>query len=783
MLVQFSKSARRLMTLALVAMMMASGLIAPASTAAQSQTIQSSLTGVNIGYGPPYELQEDGRFADETMETMMFLGSADILAMGFMTPLIDLNGARDILLEALFGETGSAATIDRGDYTGVSYSLDMLNIEGQEMGVFSLFMNQRSHGYSEFYIFLAPPALFGATMQTAQNSFTVDGTPIMDGVDSTAMGNMVTANIGITGGTAVTDVTEVTEATDPGPGTETVETGTETEHTDITEDIDQAERLVYLIGVTFEFGAVDGSIGTIFDLLGQLDSGASDAQTVRPLIDEEYAYLAGTRDRVAAIEVPAGMEPFHQEVLIWSDAITLAGTTWFDFVEGRTTSEAATGAMMDAIDVHLAFSDKLQAENMAITTGTESTGTTETTETTENTGTTRSTRTSGTSETPETTQTGTSSTDAAAYIEAIQDHRFAFFESLSVWNENMDLINENATDADIQTAREGTLAEAEYWVEFTANAQQLTPPSGYEDVHEAYLIWAAEITELGNLWVGGLNQDADMLDQFFDQLPVVQEADDNLQSAITSAGQQDTGSETSTEGTETTSGSSRSSRSTSSTGETSETTETSSRPDRNTRGGSQTDTSGNTSETSGRSGSSSLPNEWYMEANDVTISWSDDFALSVSASEPQITDVQAGEDKIYLDGTSARGNAIEFNITVYDNDDADSTGLINAVLNDVNAAESTFGVGSEIVDSEVGAEASAVLVRATDEIGEFFIYAQVTCVTSNCDTVSVLLIAVEGDVLVKVLGDMENGVVIDGTAVSSAIPISDIENAVNQFGN
>lgn len=778
MLAQLSKPARRLIAMTLVAMLMVSSFFSPAPTMAQSQSIQSSLTGVTISYGPPYELQEDGRYADDVMETMMFLGAADILAMGFMTPLIDLNGARDIMLEALFGEIGSAATIDRGDYTGVSYSLDMLNIDGQEMGVFSLFMNQRSHGFSEFYIFIAPPALFGATMQTAQNSFTINGSPLMDGVDATAMGNMVTANIGITGGTAVTDVTDVAQPSDPDPTPDTGQTGTTTE-------TDQSARLAYLLEITFEYGAVDTAIGTIFATLSQMEEGEIDAQTARPLLDEQYVILAGTNDRVGAIQVPAGMEAFHQEVLLWSDAVTHAGDQWFAFVDGSATSEDASTAMIDAIDVHLEFGEKLQAENMAGASDPEPTATSESTGTT---GSTRSTRSTGTTEATEVAQTGSTSEDADAYIEAIQNHRQAFFESLAVWNESLDLLTDNASDADIQAARDGSLAEAEFWAGFSANAQQLTPPPGYEDVHDAYLTWAAEITELGNLWIGGLNQDSAMIDQFFEHLTVVQEADDNLQAAIASSGQQgDTGanssSSSSSDTTEASTNSNRSSRSTgSSTSD--DTTETSSRPDRTTRG-SQSDTSGNTSETSGRTSasSSSAANEWLMEANNVTITWSDSFALNETAEDPQISDASIGEDKIYLQATSQNGSVVRFTVTVYENSSADSTAMINGLVNDSDAVLDLFGDGAEVIDYEIAAEASAILVRATDEIGDFWVYAQVTCVTQDCDTVSLLLIAVEGDPLVDVLDDMENGIAIEGTSISSAIPVADVEDAVDQFGN
>ena len=143
---------RTVFTSLLVTLMLAGGLGAPGNAAAQSQTVQSQMTGVTVSYGPQYSPQPGSTYEPDVLEMMMFLGPADILAIGFMTPLIDLNGARDIVLESLVGAGFTTHTIDRGDYSGVSYSLDMMNLDGIEMGVFTLFMNQRDHGYSEFRV-------------------------------------------------------------------------------------------------------------------------------------------------------------------------------------------------------------------------------------------------------------------------------------------------------------------------------------------------------------------------------------------------------------------------------------------------------------------------------------------------------------------------------------------------------------------------------------------------------------------------------------------------------
>lgn len=800
---------RKLMTFTLVAFMMFAGLLTPASTLAQSQTIQSSLTGVTITYAAPYVLQEDGRFLDDSMETMMFLGAADVLAMGFMSPLIDLNGARDILLESLFGETGSAATIDRGDYSGVSYSLDMLNIDGMEMGVFSLFMNQRSHGFSEFYIFLAPPAFFGTAMQTAQNSFTINGGPLMDGVDAIAMGNMVTANIGITGGSAVTDVTDVTDNTSETTST----TQTDTTQTDTGESAD-GDRLAYLLEIGFEFAAVDDSLTNIWKALNDLGEQKITAQEARTIIDEAQNFLRGTNDRVAQIVVPTSMQDFHQETLAWSNAVTNSGVTWFAALDGTATQEQSLEALNNATETHLAFGERLAEENILVTSGSDTTSTAETTTTetdstgSSDTGSSRSTRSTGSTQ-----STTTSSTDASGYIEAVQEHRAGFVVSLTNWTESFASLGDNPTDAQLQQVRGETLAEAEYWITFSADAQQLTPPAGYEDVHAAYVNWAAEVTELGNLWIGGMNGNQADLDAFSPHLQVVADADANLDSAIRGAGQQSgdtsTTSTSETSGTteaETGSGSSEtSSRTTRSTGSgtsdnTSETTGNTSRTTRST-GNSTTDntseTSGSTSRTSRTTGSndsgntsetrgsttSTAANEWFMEATGVTIVWSDDFSVSTTAENAQTSDLDAGDDRIVLVTTTPNGVNVGFSVTAYVNDGTDSTAVV-AGLVDVPAAVTTvYGEGAQVLEYEITPEQSAALIRTEDEIGPYYVYVQVTCLTDACDIVALLSIPSEGIPLLDTLDAIDAGVSIDGASISTAMPRIYVEETVDEYGN
>lgn len=776
MLDHVGRTVRRSITFVVVAMMMIGGLVAPSSALAQAQNIQSSLTGVTITYNAPYSLYPDGQYADDAMETMMFVGPADILAMGFMSPLIDLNGARDIMLESLFGEIGSGSTIDRGDYTGVSYSLDMLNIDGQEMGVFSLFMNQRSHGFSEFYIFLAPPTLFGTSMQTAQNSFTVDGNQLMDGVDPMAMGSMVTANIGITGGEAVTDVTDVADSgeTNTTETTTVTETPVTTETTTGDTESDQGSDLGYLLEVLVEYGAVDTSIFNILTSFQKLDTNEITAEQARAVLDEESAYLVGVSDRIAQIQVPPGMQEFHQqETLVWAADVTAIGTTWLDLIEGRGDDVTASNALQKGLDTHIKFGESLQGKQVSISSSSDTPETPEPT---------------ATAAPTEVVQADAPVGDASSYVESIQTLRAEFFMSLGRFNDHLGSLEGEPTDTQIQNAREGTLTEAEYWTGFTANAQQLTPPAGYEDVHDAYLLWAADITELGNTWIAAMNVDSSQIDVFFDLLTTVQQSDDDLQAAINAASEstEDDASDGSTERTSRTSRTSTASEVDEDSGDTSD------RPVRTQRTGqtSETDT-GNTSETSGQASQTSstansdssdnsvvaFPNTLAAELTEADISWSDDLSLDDRSGDAVATNTETGEDQVQFLLTTPGGSDVSFALILQANAGTDATVFIDQLVNEPDARANTFADDVEIIDQEITETESAILVQASDSEGDYYIYMQVTCVTSVCDTLStVVVVADDAATLSDSIAIIEGGLAVNGTPVAGVIPPLDVED-------
>ncbi|MCO5215055.1 MAG: hypothetical protein M9950_02720 [Thermomicrobiales bacterium] len=354
------------LTSLLVVMMLAGSVLVPGAAAAQQQSFVSQLTGVTITYNSPYQPISDLYYVDENMEMIGFAGSADILAMGFLPALIDLNGARDVFLDGLFGEFQAIVNLDAGNYDGVSYSLDIANVDGVEMGVFSLFMNKRSHGFAEFAIFIAPPVVFGAAMQLMQNSITIDGVGLMRGVNPTVMGEMVLANVGVTGGTAATDVTEIQQST---------EQPTTTHHPN------QWSRLdAYLTQVQAGVRVLHDSPYRRFSRPRMLWLTKRSPHKKRDRSWMKlHAALALSNNRAAAIAAPAGMESFHSEFLATAESMTTMGVTWQFFVSGNATAEEYSGTVTNAMAAYGSFATALDREMNS--SGTEAQTTTSSTST------------------------------------------------------------------------------------------------------------------------------------------------------------------------------------------------------------------------------------------------------------------------------------------------------------------------------------------------------------------------------------------------------------------
>ncbi|MCA9832415.1 MAG: hypothetical protein KC435_00550 [Thermomicrobiales bacterium] len=739
---------RRMTTFLMVALMLASSIVVPQQASA-AETITSQLTGVNITYDSPYQLQTDMGYADDTSEMIVFAGYGDVLAMGFLPASIDLNGARDLLLESLFTDVEAINTVDRGDYTGVSYSLDIVNFDGSEMGVFSLFMNQRSHGFAEFYFYIAPPSIFASGMATVQSAIAVNGTGIFQGVDSTAMGNMVTANVGSTGGTEGTDLGDI-EDDDVTPTEEVV--------------ADNGDADAYVATIQDHRDQFADSWLTFNGALSDLvdaDTDAAKTEAIQKTATEAQAWQGYLAD-AQSLSAPAGYEDVQDAYLNWAGSISDLGDIWMGYLQGDGSTYDQFTAQLEVVnDSSDSLTDALVAAD----------GSTKTTTPTE--------------EATKETTTSTSAGDADEYLATINDERTAFTDSFVTFATALTDFTNATSDADKTAALQTTVDEAATWPGYLDTAQSLTPPQGYEDVHDAYLNWAGAVADLGDIWFQILNSEGATLDDFSAASAAVDSASADLDDAIADAqGSANVATEEATQESNTGSSGTRSTRTTATEVATEEATTTTIGGTRSTRstGTEEATEETNTSETKGSSGrttnsTSSSHSEWEGPATGVTITWDDEHFVLDESIDPQTSDASTGRDYLEL---LMDGNPVSVYLATTNNGDASAT--IQNLAGDQEAVNSAFGADAELALTEIDAESSAALVLV-DPDANIWMYVQFTCLNTACDTMAALFVTAEGADLTDILDEMEQGITVDGEAVPLAIPSSDIDDAILESGN
>lgn len=738
---------RRMTTFLMVVLMLASSVI-PHQASAAPQTVTSQLTGVSISYDAPYELQPDLGYADDTSEMIAFAGYGDVLVMGFLPASIDLNGARDMLLDALFTDVGAINTIDRGDYTGVSYSLDIVNFDGSEMGVFSLFMNQRSHGFAEFYFYIAPPSIFASGLASVQSAIAVNGTGIFQGVDPNAMGNMVTANIGSTGGTEGKDLGDIENNDDVTPTEETkADAGDVDDYVGAIQDHrDQfADSWVAFNDALAEFGDAK----TDADKTAAIQKTATEAQAWQ-------GYLAEAQ----TLSAPAGFEDVQDAYLAWAGSVSDLGDVWIGYLKGEGPTYDQFSAQLDVVNSSSDdLTDALVAADGSTTTPTEE----------------------ATKETGTTVDAG----DADAYLATIADQREAFTDSFVSFATALADFSNATTDADKQAAIQTTADEAGTWQDYLTTAQSLTPPAGYEDVQDAYLAWAGAVADLGATWYSILNGDGATMDDFSTASAAVDAASADLDAAIADA--QGSTTTVATEEANTGSSSTRSTRSTRDTATevaTEEATKATVGGSRSTRstGTEEATKETNTSETKGTSGrttstNSSSQSEWEGPATGLTIAWDDAHFVLDDSTDPKTTDEANGRDYLELLGD---GWPVSVYLATVDN--GDTSGMVKNLTKDSATVENAFGDGAELALTDGDADSSAALVRVNPDT-DVWMYIQFTCLDASCDSIVSLFIIAEGPELPTVLDEVEQGITVDGDTIPLVIPSSDVDDTIQGFGN
>ncbi len=176
-----------LIILSLVAMTPA---IVPAAAQMGDQSGEQSYEfgdGQSLTWDPDWELDEELTYVEDGLESVTLTQGVALFSVLSVPNDFDLNEARDIYLDSLIEEVGGATTIDRGDYGAVSYSLDLVAVEGFDFGIFTLFRAGSGDTPTFAYIFFSEIAAFSTQFASAQATFRLDDATIYDGVDGVGL--------------------------------------------------------------------------------------------------------------------------------------------------------------------------------------------------------------------------------------------------------------------------------------------------------------------------------------------------------------------------------------------------------------------------------------------------------------------------------------------------------------------------------------------------------------------------------------------------------------------
>lgn len=163
---------------------------APGMVAAQAGIYTSNVTGNTLEWSADWMMgtSEDDAAAGIERRTLFQPVNSTILNIVFATQIMDREQAREAMLENFKEGTEDYQVIDSGDYEHIAYELSTFSIEQGEMGSFILVMT--GNGTTIIHV-IAPIARFASGIQSTQGSISIDGSPVLQGIDGDGLQNQL----------------------------------------------------------------------------------------------------------------------------------------------------------------------------------------------------------------------------------------------------------------------------------------------------------------------------------------------------------------------------------------------------------------------------------------------------------------------------------------------------------------------------------------------------------------------------------------------------------------
>jgi hypothetical protein len=136
-----------------------------------------------------WNLGEEFVQGDSEFESVLLDSDNFIQGVSLYQSDVDLVTARDYAIEAFTNEAREIIEVDRSDYSGIAYSLDLMEFEDGWYGFFTIVSIRGDH--LMVLTSVAPQDQLGDAVDLASTSIELDGLQIYDGIDGSGLQDLI----------------------------------------------------------------------------------------------------------------------------------------------------------------------------------------------------------------------------------------------------------------------------------------------------------------------------------------------------------------------------------------------------------------------------------------------------------------------------------------------------------------------------------------------------------------------------------------------------------------
>jgi hypothetical protein len=131
-------------------------------------------------------------------------GETDNVLLGYFPANTSVAEADAAMVGPYAQHFDAVEVIETGTSPAFSYGLNLVTIDGDEYGVFSLYTEDGASGFAEASVYIAPVGEFGDGLDAAKQHITIDGSPIFGGVQGDGVQSVLSDAAGTVAGGQVT---------------------------------------------------------------------------------------------------------------------------------------------------------------------------------------------------------------------------------------------------------------------------------------------------------------------------------------------------------------------------------------------------------------------------------------------------------------------------------------------------------------------------------------------------------------------------------------------------